>query len=104
MMSSTVDAVLLCALLVTTISVVLMYRKLKQLDKYHADYQRIFVETAAALHSAREAVRAFHDEGRETVVELAREIEEAQRLIADLDARRPGGAGDAAARTNEAPR
>jgi len=96
MMSSIVDAVLLAALLATTISVVLMHRKLKRLDRYHADYQRIFGETAAALHSAREAVRSFHEEGRDTVVQLAREIEEAQRLIADLEARRrdvqrPGG-------------
>jgi len=89
MMSSIVDVVLFAALLITTVCVVQMYRKLKRLDAYHEDYQRIFTETAAALNSARDAVRAFHDEGRDTVAQLGREIEEARRVIAEIDARRP---------------
>lgn len=89
-MSSIVDAVLFAALVLTTASVVLMYRKLKRLDAYHEDYRRIFADTERAMNAARDAVNALNGEGREMVAELGRGIEEARRLITEIDARRDG--------------
>ena len=101
MMSSIVNVVLFVALLLTTASVVQMYRKLTKLDRLHTDYERILSETATSLDAARTAVTAFHLEARDTVAELGREIEVARRLIAEIDARsaaaaRPAGEQSAA--------
>jgi hypothetical protein len=85
MMSSIVDTVLFVALLLTTGSVVLMYRKLKQLDGLQSDYQRALKDASTALTAAREAMTGIQAEGRDTLTRLGHEIEEAKRLITELD-------------------
>jgi len=84
-MSSIVDVVLFVALLLTTGSVVLMYRKLKQLDGLQSDYQRALKDASAALTAARDAMTGIHAEGRDTLTRLGHEIDEARRLITELD-------------------
>lgn len=86
-MSSPVDAVLLGALLLTSFSVMLMYRKLKRLDVYHAEYRRILTETAASLDCARETVAAFNADGRDLAFLLGRRIDLARSLLAQIDGR-----------------
>jgi hypothetical protein len=94
MMSSLADAVLLVALVTTSGIVAIMYAKLKRLDGYHAEYKRVFDQTAHALTAAQHAVNGFGRDGRDTLVALGERIEEARSLIAELDAR-----GAAQART-----
>ena len=84
-MSSIVDAVLFVALLLTTGSVVLMYRKLRQLDGLQGDYQKALKDASVALTAAREAMTGIHAEGRDTLTRLGHEIDEARRLIARLE-------------------
>lgn len=84
-MSSPVEALLLVALVVTSGFVLMMYRKLKRLDAYHADYQRILAETAVALDSARDAVASLNGDGRHLALVLGSRIEEATRVMAEID-------------------
>jgi len=102
-MSSIVNVVLFVALLLTTASVVQMYRKLTKLDRLHTDYERILSDTAVALDAARTAVIAFHAEGRDTVAQLGRQIDEARRLIGEIDARRGTSAAPPAGEQPPAP-
>src|SRR5689334_21853760 len=90
MTSSLADAVLLVALVTTSAIVAVMYAKLKRLDRYHAEYKRVFDQTAHALTAAQQAVSGFGREGRDTLVALGGRIEEARSLIAELDARTAG--------------
>jgi len=84
-MSSLANIILFIALVVTSIMVALMYRKLRRLDQYHTDYQRIFDKTGKALIGAQSAVMSFGAEGRETAALLAARIEEAQKVAMQLE-------------------
>jgi hypothetical protein len=86
MMSSLVNTVLFLALVLTSLCVLAMYRKLKQLDTYHTEYKRIFDQTANALNSAGAAVQMFNNEGREVLETLGARIEEARSVTAELNA------------------
>jgi len=85
-MSSLANVILFVALVITSAMVALMYRKLKRLDQYHADYQRIFDKTGEALVGAQKAVASLGSEGRETLVMLGERIEEAQAVSKRLEA------------------
>ncbi|WP_404287546.1 hypothetical protein ACD578_19070 [Microvirga sp. RSM25] len=85
MMSSLANAILFLALVTTSIMVAVMYRKLKKLDHYHAEYQQIFDKTGAALVAAQSAVTNFGTEGKETIVLLSQRIEEAQAVAERLE-------------------
>ena len=85
-MSSLVSIVLFLALVATSICVLAMYRKLKQLESYHAEYKLIFDQSAHALGSAGEALRSFNTEGREVLQALGARIEEARSVMAQLAA------------------
>lgn len=85
MMSSLANVILFVALVVTSAMVALMYRKLKRLDRYHADYQRIFDQTGKALAGAQTAVANFGSEGRETLALLGARIEEARETAKHLE-------------------
>lgn len=85
MMSSLVNAALFLALVATSVCVVSMYRKLKRLDSYHAEYKRIFDQTAEALTSANEAVQMLNEDGKDVLLELGQRIEEARGMILKLD-------------------
>jgi hypothetical protein len=84
-MSSLVNIILFIALVLTSLCVVTMYLKLKRLDAYHAEYKRIFDQTAAALGSAGEAVRTFTSEGREILDALGARIDEAKAVMFELE-------------------
>jgi len=84
-MSSLANTILFLALMTTSIMVAVMYRKLKKLDRYHAEYQQIFDKTGAALVTAQNAVASFGAEGKETLVLLAQRIEEAQTIANRLE-------------------
>lgn len=85
MTSSLANIILFVALVITSAMVALMYRKLKRLDQYHADYQRIFDKTGAALIGAQNAVANFGSEGRETLALLGTRIEEAREAARQLE-------------------
>ncbi len=85
MTSSLANIILFVALVVTSAMVALMYRKLKRLDRYHAEYQRIFDKTGAALIGAQNAVANFGSEGRETLTLLGTRIEEAREVARQLE-------------------
>jgi hypothetical protein len=85
-MSSLANIILFVALVITSAMVALMYRKLKRLDQYHAEYQKIFDRTGAALMGAQNAVANFSSEGRETLALLGTRIEEAREATRQLEA------------------
>lgn len=88
MTSSAVDLLLLGALVLTSASVVVTHRKLKRLDSYSADFQRILAQTAAALTAARDAVEALNADGRNLAATLGERIDQAHALLKTLDAQR----------------
>ena len=85
MTSSLANAILFLALVTTSVMVAVMYRKLRKLDRYHAEYQQIFDKTGAALLAAQDAVTNFGTEGKETLVLLSQRIEEARALSSRLE-------------------
>jgi len=85
-MSSLANVILFVALVTTSAMVAVMYRKLKRLDQYHAEYQRIFDKTGEALMTAQNAVANFGAEGRETLTMLGERIEEARKAAETLEA------------------
>jgi intergrase/recombinase len=87
-MTPLVDTILLVALVATSACVVPMYLKLKRLDRTQAEYGRILVESGHALSEAGEAVRSFSTEGREILEALGARIDEARRILTDLEASR----------------
>ncbi|TCT07939.1 hypothetical protein [Aquabacter spiritensis] len=87
MTSFPVDLLLLAALVVTSGLVIMLRRRLKALRASQADYEQMLGKTTAAFEAAREAVIALNGEGRALVTDLGSRIEEAQRLLAELDRR-----------------
>ncbi|WP_243374136.1 hypothetical protein [Microvirga solisilvae] len=85
MTSSLANAILFIALVITSGMVAMMYRKLKRLDRYHAEYKQIFDQTGAALIGAQNAVSSFGSEGRETLALLGTRIEEAREVAKQLE-------------------
>ncbi|MFC4173641.1 hypothetical protein ACFOYU_16520 [Microvirga sp. GCM10011540] len=89
MMSSLVNAVLFLALVMTSVCVLIMYRKLKSFEAHQSEYKRAFGQTSDALRAAGNAVQTFSTEGREILSALEERIEEARAVIAELEARSP---------------
>lgn len=85
-MSSLANTILFLALVTTSVIVVVMYRKLKRLDAYHAEYTRIFDKTGEALVNAQNVVSSFGTESKDTLEALGHRIEEAKTLIERLEA------------------
>lgn len=85
-MSSLANTILFLALVTTSVMVAVMYRKLKKLDRYHAEYQQIFDKTGEAMMAAQSAVVSFGSEGKETLSMLSQRIEEAKALATRLEA------------------
>jgi hypothetical protein len=92
-MSSLVNIILFLALVLTSVCVLTMYFKLKRLDAYHAEYKLIFDQTAEALGSARDAMRAFNAEGKDVLSALGTRIEEARSILSELESARGNPAG-----------
>ena len=87
-MTPLVEIVLLLALVVTSACVVPMYLKLKRLDRTQAEYGRIFAQSGQALDSAGAAMRSFSTEGRAILEDLTVKIDEARKILSDLEASR----------------
>ena len=85
MFSALVDVPLFLALAVTTVCIVMLYRRLKLLDAGLDGYRRMIAESAGALDAAGQAAKTMSLEGRETVYALAHRIAQAKSLLTELD-------------------
>jgi hypothetical protein len=95
MMSYVTNAVLLTALLVTALCVGSMYRELRRLRGYQAQYLRVFDETKEAVSEIESAIAAINREGRDILKLLGGRIDEGRELAARLEALNAlGSAGD----------
>jgi hypothetical protein len=86
MMTYAVDAVLLLALLITSLRVGAMYRELKRLRGYQSQYVEVFGETSRAAGHIGDAVRQLGREGRDVLEHLETLIGEARVLSDRLEA------------------
>jgi hypothetical protein len=86
MMSHLIDGVLLFALLLTSLRVGAMYRELKRLRGYQAEYVEIFGSTSRAADHIGDAIRHLSREGRAVLERLENRIEEARGLMQQLEA------------------
>ncbi|MDF2810267.1 MAG: hypothetical protein K0S56_1298 [Microvirga sp.] len=87
MISSLANTILFVALVATSLIVVVMYRKLKSFELYHAEYKIIFEQTGAALNAAQIAVTRFSLESKDTLAALGQRVDEAKVLISEIDGR-----------------
>src|ERR1700741_824768 len=89
MITYLIDGVLLLALLFTSLRVGAMYRELKRLRGYQAEYVEVFGNTSRAADHIGDAIRHLSREGRAVLERLEGRIEEARDLMRQLeDARR----------------
>ncbi|MBS9479308.1 hypothetical protein [Ancylobacter radicis] len=79
------EAVLFVALVVTSVCVVLMYRKLGALSAYQRDYRVALDDSANALHHARNAMALLNDDSRELLMLLSHKIQDAETLLWRLE-------------------
>lgn len=80
------DAVLLLALVATSVQVAIMYRQLRRLRAHDGDYRKILKDTGAALDSIDGAVRDINAHGSQIILTLGERIEDAEALVARLEA------------------
>ncbi|WP_106752540.1 hypothetical protein [Pannonibacter carbonis] len=85
MISYLVDAVLLVALAITSIKMVTMYRELRRLGSYHADYQRVFDQTSLALDGIEVSIQEINVRGAQVLNALGSRMDDARDLIAEID-------------------
>lgn len=85
MISYLIDGLLLIALLVTSLRMVSMHRELRRVSGYHADYQRIFDQTALALDGIEVSIQEINVKGSQILNALGQRIDEAREIIADID-------------------
>lgn len=85
MISYLFDAVLLLALIATSVMVATMYRQLRRLRAHDGEYRRILRETGAALDSIDGAVRDINAHGSQIILTLGERIEEAEAMVARLE-------------------
>ncbi|MBN8995442.1 MAG: hypothetical protein J0H94_09455 [Rhizobiales bacterium] len=84
-MSFLAETVISLALCATSVAVMLLYRRLKNLGADLAAYRAALAESTAALNTAGAAVGLLVGEGKSLAITLALRIEEARAL----QARRP---------------
>ena len=80
MISYIIDGVLLLALLLTSLRVGAMYRELKRLRGYQAEYLEVIGDTSRAADHIGDAVRHLSKEGRAILERLEVRREEAREL------------------------
>jgi hypothetical protein len=73
------------ALLLTSLRVGAMYRELKRLRGYQAEYVEIFGNTSRAADHIGDAIRHLSREGRAVLERLESKIEEARDLMRQLE-------------------
>jgi hypothetical protein len=86
MISYLIDGVLLLALLLTSLRVGAMYRELKRLRGYQAEYLEVIGDTSRAADHIGDAVRHLSKEGRAILERLETRMEEARELTRQLEA------------------
>ena len=91
-----VDAVLLGALLMTTVTMLRVNRRLKRLAAEHGRLGEILGEMTEALDAVDAAVSGVRDEGGPLVLALAERIEEARGVLDALERDGQGERGGAA--------
>lgn len=87
MLAYLVDTVLLVALVVTTLSIWSVHRRLRQLDGQNRELRRVFKEMGAAIETSAGAISAFKTEGCAVAVTLGSRVEEARQLLGEIDRR-----------------
>ena len=85
MISYLVDAALMVALVITSVKMVAMYRELKRLGGYHADYQRIFDQTTLALDGIEVSIQEINVRGAQVLNALGSRMDDARGIIADIE-------------------
>ncbi|MFN3673575.1 MAG: hypothetical protein ACK4VM_16840 [Bosea sp. (in: a-proteobacteria)] len=95
------EAILLAALVLTSLQMLRMRRELGRMRAYHAEFQQVFGKTESALASIQATVRDLQASGREVVEELGARIDAGRGVIAQMKAlgvgpAAPGAAGDGA--------
>jgi ABC-type transporter Mla subunit MlaD len=86
MISAIVDGVLLLALVATSLRMLTMHRELRRLGSYHADYQRIFDQTALALDGIEVSIQEINVKSAQLLNALGSRMDDARELIAEIDA------------------
>lgn len=81
---SLVDLALFVALLATTASVLLVYRRLRAMNRMLAEYQAASEATARALDGAAQAVALLNTETRTLIDALIARSSEANGILEDL--------------------
>lgn len=87
MISYLIDGVLLVAVIAAGIGITLLYRQLRRLRAYHKQYQRVFAETGYAVGAIDNAVRDINAHGAQILLSLGQRIDEAHKLIGEIDER-----------------
>ncbi|MEI2385829.1 hypothetical protein [Breoghania sp. JC706] len=85
MISYLVDAALMVALVITSVKMIAMYRELKRLGGYHADYQRIFDQTTLALDGIEVSIQEINVRGAQVLNALGSRMDDARGIIADIE-------------------
>jgi hypothetical protein len=86
MTSYVIDGILLLALLLTSLRVGAMYRELKRLRGYQAEYVEIFGNTSRAADDIGDAIRHLSREGRAVLERLETRMEQAREMMRQLEA------------------
>jgi len=89
-----VNAVFLVALVVTSVSVILMRRELKRLRTHHQVYASALDETGDALIKVGSLIRDLNLQGLNTVHQLIGQIETARSVLAELQQAQKGLASE----------
>lgn len=87
MISYLIDGVLLIAVVAAGVGICLLYRQLRRLRAYHKQYQRVFTETGYAVGAIDNAVRDINAHGAQILLSLGQRIDEAYKLMGEIDER-----------------
>lgn len=87
MISYLIDGVLFVAIVAAGTGMVLIYRQLRRLRLYHQQYQRVFAETGYAVGTIDMAIRDINAHGAQILLSLGQRIDEAHKVIGEIDER-----------------
>ncbi|HWT30895.1 MAG TPA: hypothetical protein VN240_07700 [Propylenella sp.] len=87
MISFFIDAVLLAALILTSIRVGRMYRELRRLRRLQDEYRSVLDQTGSMLTCVQDTVREIKEQGGELLYSLGTRLDEARIVLAELDDR-----------------
>jgi ATP-dependent Clp protease adapter protein ClpS len=102
MASYLVDLVLLAALLFTSIRVTKMHRELVRLRACQSDFAFVLGKTTETVDDMVLMVREFSAEGKQLVNVLGTKVEEARKLVMQIEAHGDASCGIAQAVANRA--